>query len=172
MGKITVFLFEHQLLIFWLEITKSRQFAVRISEFLSQLPTLLQVKMVKQGKQGRVGAREGFPCNAVKLVLLANGNRYEIYSKTFFLVVKPSIHKKYIPAPTLTFFDSHSHLWSVSYLANFFCFHIYSLRSWPVQGFGRFFAIWTLWRLKKHLAQLTTKTLGLFEQCEQCKSLK
>ncbi len=32
----------------------------------------------------------------------------------FFLVVKPSIRLKYCPAWTLTFFDTHLHLWSVS----------------------------------------------------------
>jgi hypothetical protein len=56
-----------------------------ITEFYSQLPTLLQAKMAQQNKQGRVGVRKGFPCNSVKLVLLANGNRYEVDSNTFFL---------------------------------------------------------------------------------------
>jgi hypothetical protein len=40
--------------------------------------------MAKEGKQMRVGAREGFAYHSVKLVLLANGNRYEVDSNTFF----------------------------------------------------------------------------------------
>jgi hypothetical protein len=34
--------------------------------------------MAQQGKQMSVGAREGFAYHSVKLVLLANGNRYVI----------------------------------------------------------------------------------------------
>jgi hypothetical protein len=41
--------------------------------------------MAQQGKQMRVGAREGFAYRSVKLVLLANSNRYEVDSNTFFL---------------------------------------------------------------------------------------
>ncbi len=41
--------------------------------------------MAQQGKQGRVGDRRGFLCNSVKLVLLANSNRYEVDYNTFFL---------------------------------------------------------------------------------------
>jgi hypothetical protein len=41
--------------------------------------------MAQQGKQMRVGAREGFAYLSVKLGLLANGNRYEVDSNTFFL---------------------------------------------------------------------------------------
>jgi hypothetical protein len=40
--------------------------------------------MAQQGKQMRVGAREGFAYHSVKLVLLANGDRYEVDSNTFF----------------------------------------------------------------------------------------
>jgi hypothetical protein len=47
-----------------------------------------------QGKQMRVGAREGFACNSVKLVLLANDNRYEVDSCTFYKVVKLFINVK------------------------------------------------------------------------------
>jgi hypothetical protein len=39
--------------------------------------------MAQQGKQIRVGAREGFPYNSVKLVLLADGNKHEVDSNTF-----------------------------------------------------------------------------------------
>jgi hypothetical protein len=34
--------------------------------------------MAQQGKQMRVGAREGFAYHSVKLVLLANGRGYEV----------------------------------------------------------------------------------------------
>jgi hypothetical protein len=34
--------------------------------------------MVQQGEQMKVGAREGFAYHAVKPVLLADGNRYEV----------------------------------------------------------------------------------------------
>ncbi len=74
---------------FSLEIAKSRKFAIQeciwITEFWPQLSTLLQSKTAQQGKQGRVGVCEGFACNSVKLVSLANGNRYEVDSNTFFL---------------------------------------------------------------------------------------
>jgi hypothetical protein len=45
----------------------------------------MQAKMEQQGKQMRVGAREGFAYHSVKLVSLANGNRYEVDSNTFYL---------------------------------------------------------------------------------------
>jgi hypothetical protein len=38
--------------------------------------------MAQQGKQMRVGVREGFAHHSVKLVLMVNGNRYEVNSKT------------------------------------------------------------------------------------------
>ncbi len=57
-----------------------------IIEFQSQVPTLLQAKMSQQGKQMRVGAPEGFAFNAEKLVLLANGNRYEVDFNGFFFL--------------------------------------------------------------------------------------
>ncbi len=67
--------------------------------------------MAQQGKQMRVGAREGFAYHSVQLVLLmANSNRYEVDSNTFLEVVKPSIHSIYCPVPTLNFFDTHSYL--------------------------------------------------------------
>jgi hypothetical protein len=37
------------------------------------------------------------------LVLMANVNRYEVGSNTFFQVVKPFIHLKYWPVPPMTF---------------------------------------------------------------------
>jgi hypothetical protein len=41
--------------------------------------------MIQQGKQMRVSALKGLPYHSVKLVLMANGNRYEVDSSTFFL---------------------------------------------------------------------------------------
>jgi hypothetical protein len=46
--------------------------------------------MAQQGKQMRVGAHEGFAYRSVKLVLLANGNRHEVDSNTYFLSGKES----------------------------------------------------------------------------------
>jgi hypothetical protein len=43
--------------------------------------------MTPQGKQMRVGACKSFAYHSVKLVLLANGERYEVDSNTFFLEV-------------------------------------------------------------------------------------
>jgi hypothetical protein len=40
--------------------------------------------MAQQGKQIRVGACNGFAYRSVKLVLVANGNRYELIPKCFF----------------------------------------------------------------------------------------
>jgi hypothetical protein len=40
--------------------------------------------MAQLGKEMRVGAREGFAYNSVKIVVLANGNRYEADTDTFF----------------------------------------------------------------------------------------
>jgi hypothetical protein len=44
--------------------------------------TLLQARMAQQGKQVRAGAGKSFAYHSVKLVLLANGNRYEVDSNT------------------------------------------------------------------------------------------
>jgi hypothetical protein len=40
--------------------------------------------MAQQDKQMRVGAGEGFVYNSIKLVLLANGKRYEVDFDNFF----------------------------------------------------------------------------------------
>ncbi len=40
--------------------------------------------MAQQRKQVRVRARKGFAYHSVKLVLLANGNRYDVDSNTVF----------------------------------------------------------------------------------------
>jgi hypothetical protein len=58
--------------------------------------------MAQKGKQVRVGAREGLPYNPVKVVLLANDNRSEVDSKTFFISGKALYHD--CPVPNLTFF--------------------------------------------------------------------
>jgi hypothetical protein len=51
--------------------------------------------MAQQGKETKVGARKGLAYHSVELVLMANVNRYEVGSNTFFQVVKPFIHLKY-----------------------------------------------------------------------------
>jgi hypothetical protein len=40
--------------------------------------------MAQESKKVRVGVRQSFPYSSVKLVLLANGNRHEVDSNTFF----------------------------------------------------------------------------------------
>jgi hypothetical protein len=67
--------------------------------------------MAQQGKQMRVGASKGFEYHSVKLVLLANDNKYDVDSNAFLLSgIKPFIHLKHCPVSTLSFFDTHSHL--------------------------------------------------------------
>jgi hypothetical protein len=48
--------------------------------------------MTQQGKQMRVGAREGFTYKSVILVLLANSNRYEVDSNMFLPSSKALYH--------------------------------------------------------------------------------
>jgi hypothetical protein len=60
--------------------------------------------MAQQGKQIRVGARKGFAYHSMKLVLLANSNRYDVHSNMLFLVVELSIHLKYCSGQTLALF--------------------------------------------------------------------
>jgi hypothetical protein len=69
--------------------------------------------MAQQGKQMRVGAREGFAYNSVKLVLLANGNRYEVDCNTFFPSGEALYQFKSLPCPNYDLFDTHSYLYSV-----------------------------------------------------------
>jgi hypothetical protein len=45
--------------------------------------------MAQQGKQMRDGACKGLPYQSVKLLSLANGNRYEVDSNLFPQVVMP-----------------------------------------------------------------------------------
>jgi hypothetical protein len=61
--------------------------------------------MAQQGKQMRVGARKGFAYKSVKMVSLANGNWYEVDSNKFTLSGKATVHFKYFPDSTLTFFS-------------------------------------------------------------------
>jgi hypothetical protein len=70
--------------------------------------------MAKQGKQMRVGPSKGSAYHSVKPVLLANWNRFEVDFNTLYLVVKPSIHFKYSPVPTLTLFYTHPCLQSIA----------------------------------------------------------
>jgi hypothetical protein len=57
--------------------------------------------MAQQGKQMRVGACKGFSYHSVKLVLLANGNRYEVDSITFSPSVKALYQYLILPCPEL-----------------------------------------------------------------------
>jgi hypothetical protein len=80
-----------------LEITESKKSVINSEinlnqRILTQVPILLQGKMAR-GIQMRVGACEGFPNNSVRLVLLANGNSYDVDSSTFSPIGKwPFIH--------------------------------------------------------------------------------
>jgi hypothetical protein len=59
----------------------------------------MQAKMAQQGKRMMVGARKGFPDNSLKLVLLANGNRYEVDSHTLFIRGKVIYSFRVLPCP-------------------------------------------------------------------------
>jgi hypothetical protein len=63
--------------------------------------------MAQQGKQMRVGAREGFAYHSIKLVLLANGNKYEVDSNSFFLGGKALYSSEVLPCLNV---DTHLHL--------------------------------------------------------------
>ncbi len=66
--------------------------------------------MARQGKRMRVGAREGFAYHSVKLVLLANGDRYKVDFNTFFLSVKVLYPFKMLPCLNFGFFDKYLYL--------------------------------------------------------------
>jgi hypothetical protein len=70
----------------------------------SQVPTLLQVKMAQQGEQMRAGARKGFAYDSVRLVLLADSNRYGVDSNTFLLSDKALYLFELLPCPNSDFF--------------------------------------------------------------------
>ncbi len=53
--------------------------------------------MTQQGKQGSAGVCKGFPCNSVKLGLLANSNRHEVDPNTCFLSGKALFLNKILP---------------------------------------------------------------------------
>ncbi len=58
----------------------------------------------------RVGARKGLAYHSVKLVLLANGNRYEVDSNMLFLSGKVLYPFNVLPCPNSDLFDTNSHL--------------------------------------------------------------
>jgi MFS superfamily sulfate permease-like transporter len=64
-----------------------------------QVPTLLQAKMAQQCKQMRVGAWKGFAYHSVKVVILANSNRYDVDSNKFFLGGKAVYPFEVSPCP-------------------------------------------------------------------------
>jgi hypothetical protein len=57
--------------------------------------------MAQQGEQARVGAREGFPYNSVRLVLLANSKWYEVDFHAIFLSDKALYPFKKIALPQI-----------------------------------------------------------------------
>ncbi len=64
----------------------------------SNLNYLLYCKLKWHNQANRrVGVGKGFPCKSVKLVLLANGNTWEVDSNTFFLSVKALYPYKLLP---------------------------------------------------------------------------
>jgi hypothetical protein len=65
--------------------------------------------MAQQGKQMRVGARKGFAYHSVKVVLLANVNRDEVDSNTFFSG-KALYSFEILPCFNSGLFDAHSYL--------------------------------------------------------------
>ncbi len=70
--------------------------------------------MAQEGRQMRVGAREPLASDSVKVVLLANGNRYEVDHNTFlFQVVKSCIQLKYCIALSQLSFLEHIHVYSL-----------------------------------------------------------
>jgi hypothetical protein len=66
--------------------------------------------MMQQGKQMRVGARKGLAYNSVKLVLLANGNKCDDDSNTYF-ESETSLHSfNILPCSNSGFFDTNARL--------------------------------------------------------------
>jgi hypothetical protein len=55
--------------------------------------------MAQQGKQMRVCDRKDFAYDMIKLVLLVNGDRYEVDSSAFFCLAQSSIYSKYGQVP-------------------------------------------------------------------------
>jgi hypothetical protein len=60
--------------------------------------------MALHGDQVRVGVLKGFAYHSVKLVLLANGNRYEFDSNTIFLSDQALYPLKILPCPNADLF--------------------------------------------------------------------
>ncbi len=70
--------------------------------------------MAQQGKQMRVGAREGFAYHLVELVILANGNiRYEADSNMFFSKWQNPLSIWSIAPFELWSFLTHIHIYSL-----------------------------------------------------------
>ncbi len=63
--------------------------------------------MAQQGKQMRVGAREGFAYHSLELVLLANVNEYEVDSNAFFLGGKALYPFTVLPCHNIDLFFTH-----------------------------------------------------------------
>jgi hypothetical protein len=69
--------------------------------------------MAQQGKQMRVGAREGFAYHSLELVLLANVNEYEVDSNAFFLGGKALYPFTVLPCHNIDLFFTRLYLLSV-----------------------------------------------------------
>ncbi len=109
--------------------------------------TLLQANIAQQGKQMRVGARKGFACHSVKVVFLAQGNRYEVASSTFFLSLIPPTDRK---RKRVTIACCMSDQSSVFQITNFQ--YLYILRS----------AGWTQFRSSKDILFNTTLAVLMY----------
>jgi hypothetical protein len=66
--------------------------------------------MAQQGKQMRVGACESFAYRSVKLVSLANGDRYEVDFNTFLLRGQALCTFEVLPWSNSGVSDTHSYL--------------------------------------------------------------
>ncbi len=104
LDKLAVFLLNHQLLIFarihqkygciwWFQLQKS------------DLKFLLSCKLLWHNKANQEElVLGGFPCNSVKLDLLAKGNKYEVDFNTFFLSCEALYQHKILPCPNSDIF--------------------------------------------------------------------
>jgi hypothetical protein len=139
--------------------------------------------MAQQGKQIRVGAREGFAYHSVKLGLLANGNRYDVDSSMYFISGKAHYPFEVLPCPNSDHFLTHIPISSMCFchtsrLAVWtnglrWCRVPNSLRFWSrefyartelrsEQGdFCRLFLPTTLTNWRPYKAQLTPRNAGL-----------
>jgi hypothetical protein len=67
--------------------------------------------MAQQGKQVRVGAREGFAYQSVKLVLMAKGSRYEVDFKTLILSDEALYPFEILLCPNSDLLSFHPHFY-------------------------------------------------------------